>query len=211
MLKKQEKMGENRNWTPCQWLQLTSTDLRKYQVIIKLSYSKKISSWRARKYNFPVETLRMRAKHPLSSRQKITSTFHENLYGFLRLFGFNVHMLKYFSLTHLAYILLVDANQSMSVKKSIAISKITTVNVNMPQSQDLPAFLETSIPSGSSFNFAKHRRLNLKIVTRGKIVLKSGVFCQYWLGVLSPALSQTSLGQRGKRERLGTRLIQGEN
>ena len=28
----------------------------------------------------------------------------------------------------------------------------------------------------------------------------------YWLGVLSPALSQTSRGQRGRRERLGTRL-----
>ena len=49
-------------------------------------------------------------------------------------------------------------------------------------------------------------------MTRGKIVLKSGVFCQYiyWLGgrlgVLSPALYQTSRGQRIKRERLGTRL-----
>ena len=44
---------------------------------------------------------------------------------------------------------------------------------------------------------------------KGKIIaLKSGVFCQYWLGVLLPALSQTSRGQRGKRERLGTRLIQ---
>ena len=43
---------------------------------------------------------------------------------------------------------------------------------------------------------------------KGKIALNSGVFCQYWLGVLLPALSQTSRGQRGKRERLGTRLIQ---
>ena len=43
-------------------------------------------------------------------------------------------------------------------------------------------------------------------MTRGKIALKSGVFCHYWLGVLSPALSQTSRGQRVKRERLGTRL-----
>ena len=38
---------------------------------------------------------------------------------------------------------------------------------------------------------------------KGKIALNSGVFCQYWLGVLLPALSQTSRGQRGKRERLG--------
>ena len=37
-------------------------------------------------------------------------------------------------------------------------------------------------------------------------MLKSGVFGQYWLGVLSPALSQTSRGQRAKTERLGTRL-----
>ena len=43
---------------------------------------------------------------------------------------------------------------------------------------------------------------------KGKIVLNSGVFYQYWLGVLLPALSQTSRGQRGKREHLGTRLIQ---
>ena len=37
-------------------------------------------------------------------------------------------------------------------------------------------------------------------------MLKSGVFCQYWLGVISAALSQTSRGQRIKRERLGNRL-----
>ena len=43
---------------------------------------------------------------------------------------------------------------------------------------------------------------------KGKIALNSGVFYQYWLGVLLPALSQTLRGQRGKRERLGTRLIQ---
>ena len=43
-LKKKEKIGGNRNWTPCQWLQLTSPALQKYQVIIRLSYSTKISS-----------------------------------------------------------------------------------------------------------------------------------------------------------------------
>ena len=43
-------------------------------------------------------------------------------------------------------------------------------------------------------------------MTRGKVVLKSGVFCQYWPAVLSPALCQTSREQRIKRERLGTRL-----
>ena len=64
-------------------------------------------------------------------------------------------------------------------------------------------FLKLPYHRGAAF--AKHRRLNLKIVTRGKIVPKSGVFCQYWLGVLSPALSQTSRGWQIKRERLGMR------
>ena len=78
----------------------------------------------------------------------------------------------------------------------------------MPQSQDLPAFLATSIPWESRFCKTETFKLE-NCCDQGvlKIVLKSGVFCQYLLGVLSPALFQTSRGQRIKRERLGTRLF----
>ena len=57
--------------------------------------------------------------------------------------------------------LLVDANRSMSVKKSIAISKITTLNVVCHKVRAYRYFLKLFYHQGAAF--AKHRRLDLKI------------------------------------------------
>ena len=56
--------------------------------------------------------------------------------------------------------------------------------------------------------FAKHRRLNLKIVTRGNIVLKSGVFCQeYHIARTLPDFARITDQERTPRDFLGTRLL----
>ena len=76
--------------------------------------------------------------------------------------------------------------------------KVRTYHSKQTLQQTHPYYCRAGFPKWSSTNSWN--------VTRGKTALKSGIFCQYWLGVLSPALSQTSRRQWVKRERLGTRL-----
>lgn len=136
----------------------------------------------------------------LSRRQKIIKAFDENLYCFFRSRRIGLCICLSNLAQHLASMLQVNANRSVSVKKSTMTSKITTTNINVLQSQNLPVFLYTSIPSESSF--CKTETLKLVKCEQGFFVLFC-IFCQGFFDNICQAFSCFCSDNGAKQNALG--------